>query len=40
LPAIAKDFRVSFWVGTDNLALQPATYNDHSDELGLFVLHA
>jgi len=40
LPAIAKDCRVAFWVGTENLALQPATYKDHSDELVMFFLHA
>ena len=29
LPAISKDCRVAFWVGTEKLALQPATNKDH-----------
>ena len=32
--------RLLSWVGTENLALQPATYKDHSDELVIIFLHA
>ena len=32
--------RLLSWVGTENLALQSATYKDHSDELVINFLHA
>ena len=32
--------RLLSWVGTEKLALQPATYKNHSEELVIIFLHA